>query len=116
MLRYVMIRLKWKTGFSGQFSTPIVAKRISLFPEHQSGTNDFDTKENAIRYVTIWSKRKTGLKIYYIRATHVVACVGRRSARCVAGNLQVKLRDKLHSVTALYCARSIGINTPINEL
>ncbi len=28
--------------------------RISLFPEHSSGTNDFDTKENTtVRYDTI---------------------------------------------------------------
>ena len=30
------------------------AQRISLFPDHQSGTNDFDTKENAtVRYDTV---------------------------------------------------------------
>jgi hypothetical protein len=32
----------------------IVAKRISLFPEHWSGTDDFGTKENAtVRYDTV---------------------------------------------------------------
>ena len=32
----------------------MVAKRISLFPEHQSGTDDFDIKENAtVRYDTV---------------------------------------------------------------
>ena len=44
-----------------QFSTSIVPMRISLFPEHWSGTLDFDTKENAtIRYDTIRLKWKTG--------------------------------------------------------
>jgi hypothetical protein len=77
MLRYVTIRLKWKTGFKPVFHfNRIVAKR-SVFLCFLTTRVELmiSTQKKMLRYVTIWSKWKTGFSVRDTYSCPVKPCL-----------------------------------------